>query len=95
VMRMNDKRTHKRIWEWKVIGTRTTGRPRKRWIEGHWRRFANNGSKTVDKAMRRKGRMEENHWEGENPQWVVTPIKEEENYVICFLLGVFPASEYW
>jgi hypothetical protein len=28
--------------------------------------------------MWRKGRMEENHWEGQNPQWVVTPIKEEE-----------------
>jgi len=31
---------------------------------GNWRRFANNGSKTVEKAMWRKSRMEENHWEG-------------------------------
>jgi hypothetical protein len=29
---MDDKRTPKRILEWKPIGTRITGRPRKRWI---------------------------------------------------------------
>jgi len=32
VMRMADKRTLKRILEWKHIGTRIRGRPRKRWI---------------------------------------------------------------
>jgi hypothetical protein len=32
VMWMDDKRTPKRISEWKPIGTRTRGRPRKRWI---------------------------------------------------------------
>ena len=31
-MRMDDKRTPKRIVEWKPIGTRLRGRPRKRWI---------------------------------------------------------------
>jgi hypothetical protein len=31
---MNDKRTPKRILQWKPIGTRTRGRPRKRWIAG-------------------------------------------------------------
>ena len=30
VMRMDDKRTPKRISEWKPIGMRITGRPRKR-----------------------------------------------------------------
>ena len=30
-MRMDDKRTLKRILQWKPIGTRTRGRPRKRW----------------------------------------------------------------
>jgi hypothetical protein len=29
---MDDKGTHKRILQWKPIGTRTRGRPRKRWI---------------------------------------------------------------
>jgi hypothetical protein len=29
---MYDKRTPKRILEWKHIGTRIRGRPRKRWI---------------------------------------------------------------
>ena len=30
-MRMDDKRTPKRILEWKSIGTIIRGRPRKRW----------------------------------------------------------------
>ena len=34
VMRMDNKRTHNRILQWKPIGTRTRGRPRKRWIAG-------------------------------------------------------------
>jgi hypothetical protein len=34
VLRMDDKRTPKRILQWKPKGTRTGGRPRKRWIAG-------------------------------------------------------------
>ena len=34
VMRMDGKRTPKRILQWKPMGTRTRGRPRKRWIAG-------------------------------------------------------------
>jgi hypothetical protein len=51
VMRMDDKRTRKRILQWKPVGTRTRGRPRKRWTAGIEEDFAKNGSKTVEKAM--------------------------------------------
>jgi hypothetical protein len=34
VMRVDDKRTPKRISQWKHIGTRTRGRSQKRWIAG-------------------------------------------------------------
>ena len=34
VMRMDDKRTPKRILQWKPIGMRTRGRPQKRWTAG-------------------------------------------------------------
>jgi hypothetical protein len=34
MMRMDDKRTPKRILQWKPVGTRTRGRPRKRGIAG-------------------------------------------------------------
>jgi hypothetical protein len=32
VMRMDDKRTSKRVLEWKPIGTKIRKRPRKRWV---------------------------------------------------------------
>ena len=32
-MRMDEKRIPKRIFEWKPIGRRIRGRPRKRWVE--------------------------------------------------------------
>ena len=33
LMRMDEKRTPRRVLEWKPIGRRIRGRPRKRWIE--------------------------------------------------------------
>jgi hypothetical protein len=34
MLRTDDKRTPKRILQWKPIGTRTRGKPRKGWIAG-------------------------------------------------------------
>ena len=50
-MRMDDKRTPKRILEWKLIGTRIRGRPRKRWIGDIKEDMQIMGNKTVEKAM--------------------------------------------
>ena len=47
-MRMAGKRTPKRILQWKPIGTRIRGRPRKRWIVDI---EEDNRNKTVQKAI--------------------------------------------
>jgi hypothetical protein len=46
-----DKRTPKRILQWKPIGTRTRGRPRKRWIAGTEEDLQIMGVRRMDKAM--------------------------------------------
>jgi hypothetical protein len=51
VMRMEDKRTSKRILQWKPTGTRNRGRPWKRWIASIEEDLQIMGSKTVEKAM--------------------------------------------
>jgi hypothetical protein len=33
VMRMDERRIHKRVFEWKPTGRRIRGRQRKRWVE--------------------------------------------------------------
>jgi len=59
VMLMDKKRTPKRVLEWKPLGTRIRGRPRKRWIvdvEGDILRMGIRGWRKLG-----KGGMEENH----------------------------------
>jgi hypothetical protein len=51
VMRMDDKRTPKRILQWKPIGTRTRVRPRKRWIAGNEEDLQIMGVRRWEKAM--------------------------------------------
>jgi hypothetical protein len=40
-----------RMLEWKIIGTRITGRSTKRWIVDIEEDNANNGNKTVERGM--------------------------------------------
>jgi len=51
VMRMDDKRTPKRILEWKPIGARILRETKKEMYCRCRRRYANNGNKTVEKPM--------------------------------------------
>jgi hypothetical protein len=75
-MLMDDKRTPKRILDWKPIGTRITGRPRKRWIVDIEKRVQ------IMRVRRwRKQCKERAEWKRitekatTSPQWVVMPVK--------------------
>jgi hypothetical protein len=60
VMQMDDKRKPKRILQRKPIGTRTRGRPRKRWIAGNEEDLQIMGVRQWRKKCE-DSRMEENH----------------------------------
>ena len=59
VVRMDEKKTPKRVLEWRPIGGRIRGRPRKRWIEDAEEDTQRMGIRGWRKLG--KGGMEENH----------------------------------
>jgi len=78
VMRMDDRRTSKKILEWKLIGTRIRGRSRKRRIVDIEEDMQIIGTKGWRKQCK-----EREEWKRESLRWlkpigVVTPVKEEE-----------------
>jgi len=77
VMRMDDKRTLKRISQWKPIGTRTRGRPRKRWIAGSEEDLQIMGVRRWRKQCEERADWKKITEKAKTPQWVVMPIKEE------------------
>jgi hypothetical protein len=75
--------TLKRILEWKSIGRRIRGRPRKRWIED-----IEDDIQTMEIRGWRKLCKERVEWkkitEKAKTQWVVTPVEEEECMQVTF-----------
>jgi hypothetical protein len=61
VMRMDEKRTPKRVLEWKAIGRRIRGRPKKRWIEDVEEDIQRMGIRGWRKLCKEREGMEENH----------------------------------
>jgi len=76
VMRMDDKRTPKRILQWKPIGTRTRGRPGKRWIAGIEEDLKIMGIRRWSKQCKERAVWKKITEKAKTPQWVVTPVKE-------------------
>ena len=74
-MSMDDKKTPKRILEWKPKGTRIRGRLRKRWIVD-----IGEDIQMMELRPWRKQCKERAEWKRitEKAQWVVMPVKEEE-----------------
>ena len=61
VMRMDGGRMPRRILEWKPMGRRIRGRPRKRWVEDVEEDIQTMGIRGWRKLSKGKEGMEENH----------------------------------
>jgi hypothetical protein len=75
-MQVDDKRTPKRILHWKPIGTRTRGRPRKRWIAGIKKELQIMGVRRWRKQCEERAEWKKITEKAKNPQSVLTPVKE-------------------
>jgi hypothetical protein len=85
---MDEKRTPKRILEWKPIGRRITGRPRKRWIEDIEDDIQIMGIRGWKKLCKEREEWKRITEKAKNLQWIVTPVEEEEEVILlamCYL----------
>jgi hypothetical protein len=75
---LDDKRTPKRVLEWKPIGTRTRGGSRKRWIANIEEDMQIMGIRRWRKQSEERAEWKKITEKAQNPQWVVMPVKEVE-----------------
>jgi hypothetical protein len=78
VMRTKEKRIPKRVQEWKRVGRRNRGRPKKRWIVDIEEDIEMMGIRGWKKVCKERAEWKKITEKAKNPQWVVTPVKEEE-----------------
>ena len=76
-MRLDDKGTPKRILEWKPIGTRIRGRPRKRWIADIEEHMQIMGIRRWRKQYKERAELKR-ITEKAKTQCVVMPVKRKE-----------------
>ena len=76
-MRMDDKRTRKRIIEWKPIGTRIRGRPSKRGIADVEEDMQIMRIRRWRKQCEERAKWKRITVKAKNSHWLVMPVKEE------------------
>jgi len=78
-MLMDDKRTPKKILEWKTIGTRIRGRPRNRWNVDIEENMQITGIKGWRKQCKERAEWKRITEKATKPIGVVMPLKEEDS----------------
>jgi len=96
---MDDKRTAKKILEWKPIGTRIRGRPRKRWIVDIEEDMQIIGIKGLRKQCKERAEWKRITEKAKTHRGVVMPVKEEEdlNYIsaVCIFVSLDDLRHYF